>query len=91
MGKTKVLWIALSVILLAIIISIWTPWHRQPVVFYEPLILPREMIKGDIVVLENGSHIVIDEDKRINTIRHNNGSVTINATVHRNLWQLLTK
>lgn len=86
----KTLIILFILLFLAIDINYWQPWQRQPVVFYEPVFLPIETIKGDIIVLENGTHLVIDEDKRINSIEYNNDdSVTINSTVHCSLWQLM--
>lgn len=77
--------IPLTLIIFFLALSIWEPWQRQPVVFYQPLILPLETIKGDIIILQDGSHIEIEADKRINTLRVEPGSVTINATVHKTL------
>ncbi len=88
--KRKILWSLLIVFTLVVVINAWSPWHRQPVVFYEPVIFPIEVISGDIIVLENGSSFVIDEDKRINSISYGTDTFTINATVKRSLWQLMT-
>lgn len=86
---TALIWVLL-IVLFASGISHWKPWQRETRVFYQP-ILPLETIRGDIVVLEDSFQLVIDEDKRINSIRYNNGTVTINTTVHRSLWQLITE
>lgn len=88
--KMKILLGLLVVMALVVILNLLTPWQRQPVVFYEPIVLPIEVVEGDIIVLEDDSHIVMDEDKRINSIQYQFGMVTINATVHKNLWQILT-
>lgn len=77
------------VVLLIVGLGEWSPWHRQTTVFYEPLILPLEVLEGDIIVLQNGSHYFVDEDKRINAITYGKDSFTINATVHRSLWDIL--
>lgn len=87
----KILGSLLIVLILVVAINAWSPWHRQPVIFYEPVILPLEVIRGDIIVLEDGAKLAIDEDKRINSISYDaSGIVTINATVKRSLWQLIT-
>ncbi len=91
MNKKTIICITTLVILLAFVLSSWPPWQRQPMVFYEPLFLPLGVIEGDIIALENGSYIVIDEDKRINSIAYRPGAVTMQVTVHRSLWQLLFK
>jgi len=83
--------LGLFCIVILLVLNIGAFWHREPTVFYEPLILPLETIKGDIIVLQDGSHLLIDEDKRINSMRHNNGSVTVNATLHRSLLYLIIR
>ena len=85
--------IALGFLVTALIIiglQLWHPWQRQPIVFYEPLILPLETIKNDIIMLNNGNHIIIDRNKRINSIEYSGEKVVIKSTIHISLWELLT-
>ena len=76
-------------ILLFVGLQVWQPWLRQPVTFYEPLVLPLEAIKGDVIVLSNGNYIVIKCNKRINSIEYDGEKVVIKGTRYVNLWELL--
>ncbi len=67
------------------------PFRRQPTVFYSPIIYPLETVKGDVIYFDDDSYIIIDKNKRINSIRRNPGSFTINATIHVSLWDFITK
>lgn len=80
----------LVTMLVIIGLQAWHPWQRQPVVFYEPLILPIETIKGDVIMFSDGSYIVSDRNKRINALKHNGEKVVIKSTIHVSLWELLT-
>ncbi len=88
---TKIVLGFLATTLVIFGLQLWHPWERLPVVFYEPLILPIETIKSDIIVLDNGSHIIIDRNKCINTIEHSGQTVTVHSTIHINLFELLLK
>lgn len=90
--KNLIVFVAMTVALIIYgALSIWEPWQRQPVVFYCPIFLPLEVINGDLIVFGDGTQLVIDGDKRINEMQYKDGKVTINATVRKNLWQILTK
>ncbi len=89
--KEKVVLGFLVTILIILGLQFWHPWQRQPEVFYAPLILPLETIKGDVIVLSDDYHIVIDRNKRINAIENSGEKVTIKSTIRMNLWELLSE
>lgn len=78
-------------LLLVIILTQWQPWERQPVVFYEPIIYPLEVVRGDIIITSDANHLVMQHDMRINNIKYHNGCATINSTRYITLWELLTE
>lgn len=80
----------LLVLILFLGLQLWHPWQRQSAVFYEPLMLPVEAIKGDTIVLSNSGCITIEHNEKINSITHNGDYISINATRHVTLWELIT-
>lgn len=89
--KTKVALISLIILLAILALQWWTPWQRNPTVFYEPLILPLETVEGDVIVMLDGKHIVIREDQRINSMYYQNNTVSMNVTRHKSLWDIITE
>lgn len=79
------------VLLLVIILAQWQPWERQPVVFYEPIIYPIAVLRGDIIVTPDGRQLVIQKDMRINSINYHNGLATVKGTRHITLWEYLSE
>lgn len=78
-------------LLLVIILTQWQPWERQPVVFYEPIIYPIEVLRGDIIVTPDGDQLVMQHNMRIKDIKYHNGSATINSTRYITLWEYLSE
>ena len=87
----RIFLVLLGLVLVITALGFWGPQDRQPTVFYHPVVLPLETIEGDILFFEDGTCLVVDEDKRINTMQYQSGVVTVNATIHKSLWQILTK
>jgi len=64
-------------------------WQRDPVVFYEPILYPIEVLEGDVIVTPSGSHLVIQQDMTLNMIVYNLDMATIKGTRHITLWEYL--
>lgn len=83
------------VLVLSSALSAWHPWQRQPMVFYyseafRPVFQNFEVVDGDIIVMEDGSHIVIEGNRTINSIECKGNETIVNSTRHISLWELLT-
>jgi len=97
-NKNGIPWLsklALAILILSIVIGglqLLHPWQRHPTVFYDPFILPIEVICGDIIILYNGEYIVpIGHDMRIDSIEYKGGVAIIHSTQHMTLWELLVR
>lgn len=82
--------------LLAILASLYTAlsnnWiTRQTTTFYSPMILPQEVLKGDVVYYTKDRAIVIQNDARLDSIEYDDYSVTLHTTRHINLLQYIMK
>lgn len=59
-------------------------WQRSPVFFYEPMILPQNVLVGDVLVTTYGQQIVFQNDEQVIDIVS-----TVNGTyikTRRFLW-----
>ena len=68
--------VSIIVILGAIIIISSQFWQRDPVFFYEPVFLPLYVLKGDVLVTDDGQQIVFQENMKILAINS-----TVNGTI----------
>ncbi len=84
LNKAGKMILVLVVIFITLIgLQVWHPWQRQPVVFYEPLIYPVEVITGDMIVAsDNSGYILVPHNETINSIEHDGNKTTIKATRH---------
>jgi len=89
--KNRALLISLIILLVILVFQWWSPWHRNPTVFYEPLMLPIETIEGDIIVMADDRYIVIRDNQRINSMDYQNNTVSMNVTKYKSLWDIITE
>ncbi len=78
-----------GVLLLVMLLIQLQPWQRLPVVLYEPLIYPVEVIKGDRIIFSDNKQLEIQHDMTINSMDYKDGAATLNSTRYLTLWELI--
>lgn len=85
----KYLLTTLGILCLVVVLVNSKIWQRQPVVFYEPIIYPIEVIEGDRIIFLDETQLVIQHDMEITAIEYHNGLATIKGTRRINLWEYI--
>lgn len=86
----KYLLVFLALCVMTVGLLLWHPWQRQPVTFYEPLILPIEAVDGDRIIMLDGSYVEINGNRTITSIKHDGNATIIKSSRRLTLWQSVT-